>query len=738
MVCIFWLITLTTLLITTDAHQEPTGSLGNQTHQELTGSLGNQTAQKTLLMHDIVKCIGQPHRFSLKKLHSDMLWCVKKEVSHCIPKQPLVDLTSFTLITKENKSYCGSIWTKEKHAATHFVKDMLITVFDKHYLHFSIVYFNFSLSRYLLCSQHALVLTSERNELFCGIRIPWTFILHQNRASLKLIIAKYRHYHFKLVYISFTTNWLSQISILKKAHYLPGQMGTISWNIFDVKIKSYKYYITTSPHNILSIHLSINNIMHNIFMQIYDGPGPISKIIFNLQKEKPFKNRLIRSTAFSAFAIIEPISGNTYTSFKMIMSSEKQTHMPFCDGKLTLIRKQTWEHVFESRHWKNTYCHFTQSTRSWNLDVYVVSYTFSGPNMITDISPYTCQYGGLLIYIGESYFTICENVHDVRHSGKAIGYAFVWFAGYSHGKIKLRLWKNKCSTLYAELSPSWDISKTEVEMTLPKSTGCTFFICPPPNTDKKTKCTIKLNNYPSLGTTLIAIAWTKTYISKFCHKKYEVTSNYFQSDKWPFIVRNNVGYRRYEVPNKPLHVYHYYLYNATIALLQTHCWADPYFNRLLVNVRISSCEYDERRNQIEYFLIDGTIPLRGCRNTIDVMAQPGLKNIEYIYRDTGLKNSFLERIDMKYNIDCPKDCRRYKYHIYALDTDGETVVQYIADVGTVIFTHYDHRGFRINLSLDDDLPARCLISCGLVLTLTPLGKSHGLPSWKHVRFRKRR
>ena len=706
MACIRCLIILNTVLMTSDAHQQ------------LAGSLGNQSAQKSLLLQDVFRCTRQTHPLSLIQFHRDRLWCWKSKVRHCISKQPSMDSTNMVLITRENKSYCGSIWTKEKHAKIHFVKDILITVIDKHYMHFSFVYFNFSLSRYLLCSQHVLVLTSKSNELFCGIRIPWTFILQQNHASFKLIIAKYRAYHFKLVYSSFTMDWLGKISMVTKSHYLTSQIGRISWNIFDVKIKSYEYYITTSPHNILSIHLSINNETPIVLMQMYDGPGPLSNIIFDLHKVNPLKNSLFRSSTFSTFVIMELISGNNMSFDISILSIRNPALLQYCPEKFVEMHDGTWEQLFKSHHRRNTYCEFVQMKFVQQVYIHVEGFTFSGPNMITDISPYTCQYGGLLLYINnrDKYFTICEDVYDLFLAGSSFSFKIVWFAGYSQGQVRIHIKKSKCRTSYAELS-SWDISERRgVEMALRKSTGCTLFICPPANTDSQMKCIINLNNFPSLGRTQISVGWThKKYHSKFCDKSFEVATKYFESVHWPFIVRDNVGYYRLK-PRKPINTIYNYLYNATIYLSYMHCWTDPYFERLTVFVKVSSCEYDYKAGITEIYYIPHVLPLNGCRNIMEVEAH---KPMEFMYKDSGYADNTVEKINMKYK-NCPKDCRIYKYHVYALDIDGETVLQYIANVGTVIFTRDKHRGFRINPTPDGELPVRCMLSCSLVLEVKPL------------------
>ena len=701
-----WIMSFVILLMRTDAR-----------HQQSTGSLGNQTA---LLLHDFTNCISRTHPFSLNHLHKDVLWCLRKRVSHCIPKKPSLYSTSMTLVTRERDSYCGSIWTMEKNVAMHFVKDILIYVIDKHYLHFSFVYFNFSLSRYLLCSQHALVLMSERNESYCGIRIPWTFIRHENSAYFTLIISKYRAYHLQLVYSSFTMSWLRQLTMLKKNYCLPGQMWSISWNMIDTKIKNYEYFMTTSPNKKIGIHLL--GKISNILMQIFDGHGPLSNIVLDLQKENPLKNRLIRTTAFSTFLTIRPISINTFSRFKIIISSVKQTNSPGCNHFLQ-IRKHTWEHEFESLNWRNIYCEVNITIPHEDVHLTVKSFTFSGPTMISDLSPYTCQYGGLLVYVdqGDKYFTICEIVYNLHLRGQSIRYYFAWFSGYSHGKISLLIESDRCSIVYAELSPSWDISNTEVEMKLDKSTGCSSYICPPPNIDSETICVIKLESSQPLGPT--EIYFGRTYELKSCDSKIQLFVQNVDAMGWPFHVEE-AGQRRYSVKQAQRSVY-YHLYNATLTFSQTHCRRDHYFMRVYIGITISSCElHPELLTNQEVFLANNIYSLRDCRKFVDIRFPHKGKYINFIYRDSGASSSHGYYISMRYK-SCPMRCRGQKYNVYVLDVDGKTVLQYTTFVGNNILTRDHHRGFRVSLTAKSD-DKFCQRYCMLQLELKPLGEPDDL------------
>ena len=718
-----WIMSFVIVLMRTDA----------QMHQQSTGSLGNQTAQKSLLLHDLVKCINQTHLFSLKHLHRDVLWCLRKRVSHCISNKPSLYSTSMTLITRERDSYCGSIWTMEKNVAMHFVKDILITVIDKHYLHFSFVYFNFSLSRYLLCSQHALVLISERNESYCGIKIPWTFIRHENRAYFKLIIAKYRAYHLQLVYSSFTMSWVHQITMLNKIHHLPGQIWSISWNMINKKIKSYEYCMTTTPDEKINIHLFRKNIISNISMQIFDGPGPLSNIVFDLQKENTLKNEIIRSTAFSAFLTIKPISINTFTSFNIILTSVEQTNSRGCNH-IPQIRKHVWEHQFKSLNWRNIYCDVTITIPHENVHLQIKSFTFSGPTMISDLSPYACQYGGLLVYVnqGDKYITICEIVHNVHLRGQSIRYYFAWFSGYSHGKISLFIESDRCSIVYAELSPSWDISNTEVEMKLEKSTGCTYYICPPPNTDSETKCVIKLESSQPLGPAKLLYGRTDEF--KSCDSKIHLFIKHVDAMGWPFNGAE-AGQSSHSLTQAKRSVY-FHLYNATLTFSQTHCWTNTYFMRIFVDVTISSCEHHPNLNNYQLFLVHNIFPLRDCRKVSVFRVPPKREHRNFIYRDSGVASSHGHYISMRYK-SCPRQCLiGQKYNIYILDIDGKTVLQYTTFVNNHILTPYHHRGFRVSISTESD-DKLCQRYCVLQLELKPVNEPDGL-HMKTLRLQERR
>ena len=694
-----WFVILITTLVTSCA-------------QQLTGSIGNQSRYKALLLHDIASCVSQVNPLSLTQRYRDMIRCVQKQLSHCISKRPLPYSTSLTFVTRERNLYCGSIWTKAEKSGMTFVGNISITVTDNHYLHLSFLHFNFSLLRHMNCSHHALVLVSWPNEYYCGIRIPWTLILRENNVILSLSIQKYMAYNFKLVYISFSPNWGSKMAMLRKRYFASNQIAVINLpiDILDVEITNYQYYMMTSWGRILRIQTS-NNDISNTILKIYDGPGTRSKNIFDSNKAITSNNLNIYSTSFSAFLTMEStgLRVNTLTTFYFRVSGVKFNSDKACYD-FHKPTKNTMRQILRSSNQRNVYCTFNYSSPSirhgQHLTLHV--FRFSGSNMMTNLSPYQCQYGGLQIYISQlTEIRFCENLNRAFSFYAAVSwvaYTFASFVGYSQAGLVIDIFlTSDCSYYYADdlTSRKWD---TEVKMTLQKATGCSIYICQPPLPDRETRCVIELG--PSLGPTHITVGRIDNF--KLCDNNIELDMKYVASENWPFNAGDNLAFRRYSI-SKSLKMDFFYLYNSTLIFSQTHCWDDLYSLRIFVKIRISSCEFepDPRRNGI--FLAHNIYRINHCKNTVYFLR----KNMLTYFSNSGSKTLYFDLIyDSNSGKEgqfihvgykrCVMECRQYKYHTYFLDADGKTVTRYTTDVGNNVLMHKPHKGYRITVFLSSN------------------------------------
>ena len=677
--------------------------------QQLTGSLENQSRYKALLLHDIASCVSQAHPLSLTQRYRDMIRCVQKQLSHCISKRPLPYSTSLTFLTRGRNSYCGSIWAKDEKPGMNFMGNISITVIDNHYLHLNFLNFNFSLFQHVHCSQHSLILVSWPNEYYCGTRIPWTLILRENNVILLLAIHKYMAYNFKLVYSSFSPNWGQEMSMLRKRYFATSQIVVIDLaiDILDVEIKNYQYYMITNWDRILRIQTSIIDISNTI-LKIYDGPGTRSNSIFDSSKAISSNNLNIYSTSFAAFLTMESIGlrVNTLTNFYFGVSGVRFHHDKACHD-FYKSNDDTMRQVLRSSNQRNVYCFINISSPSIRHSIRLTLYTFrfSGSNMMTNLSPYHCQYGGLQIYINQlRKIRLCEDLNSAFLFSPTVSwlaYVFVSLVGYSQAILATAIsTPPSCNVYYADdlTSHKWD---TEVKMTLQKATGCSVYICQPPLPDRETRCVIELG--PSLGPTEITVGRIDNF--KLCDNNIELDMKYVASEDWPFNAGDNLAFRRYSISTR-LQMDFFYLYNSTLTFSQTHCWDDLYLLRVFVKMMISSCEFEPDPRSDGLYLVNNIYRINHCENTRDFsredmltyVSTSGSKTLYFdlIYdRNSGEEGQF---IHVGYTT-CVMKCRQYKYHTYFLDADGETVVRYTTDVGNNVLTHKPHKGYRITVFL---------------------------------------
>ena len=686
--------------------------------QQLTGELKNQAEQKSLMLQDIASCVNpRKHSFHLVGGYHDILWCIEKRLSHCISKEPL-PYSSITNGTRESNSYCGTIWTEEKQSKIGFEKEIFITIIDEHYIHFSMIYFNFSLRLDLLCSQHALVMSSEgknESEYYCGIRIPWTFVLRRNQIIMKLIIAKYMAYHTMIVHNSFSSHMMHKMSTLKKIVYkIPFRI----FNLLDVKIRRYNYYIITSLNKKLTIRRPKIPIS-DVFVRVHDGPGTRSKVIRGLTTAD--QKIVLNSTSFSVFLTIElnELRTNKSISFD-IVSSDLNSAQECSNFRFIKGSDGSWMYEFKSNSQRNVFCSVEYEHVDLYPNILVEPFTFSGPNMMTHLSRHYCQYGGLEIRVnkGEKHFHFCEDVHYISLYSEVgwIRCTFAWFFGYSQGRIVFKIRYQKFSTVYGELLPTRDEVNSDVVMTLKKSTGLTLFICPPTLIYSQARCVIKLGP-PSLGPTTVEVLWMNHFkpqaTSDTCHN-ITLDMEYVHSYEWPLVFRNSVLKKRYSL-NRRFSIHIFYLHNLTTYLpVVNYCLSDAY--RMTFSVQIAGCVMlKDRKDKEVSYQSNGIVVLSGCTTTPGLFAPNNMhirnhrafdtatKYIykEFIYKDNGYASETGHVIDVKYN-NCPDECRHYKFTVFVRSADGKRVLQYTADVSKNKIVAHQHRGFRVTVYLVSD------------------------------------
>ena len=175
------------------------------------------------------------------------------------------------------------------------------------------------------------------------------------------------------------------------------------------------------------------------------------------------------------------------------------------------------------------------------------------------------------------------------------------------------------------------------------------------------------------------------------------TINASFTENWPFVLMNSTAtsYERYSTPQ--IHTYDFLRFATTqLSLL---CNNKLPGKQLAILIKISACRVMEDTfinvvanniptlsrscPQIEYRFIATHINKYATRDYYH----------DFIYGDDGYINTGHE-VRVAY-VSCPEQCKNYNYSVFVRGADSQTIVEYTAQVGDVVFTGYYHRGFRI-------------------------------------------
>ena len=674
--------------------------------QYLRGSLGKYNQQKILMLHDHSVCLSNIQHVSLRHTLMYSFSCVKFKISHCLMKkhEAYSSLAKNDILPLQNISYCGSIWLLEK-PQTSYREHIFIGVMIRHNIHLNILRFNFFLAYPILCHQHSMSFsyTTAQFETYCGIRMPWDIIVKENKMYIHLSIREFKMYSFHLYYSSFRSRWIANVTRVFTEYSDISSFYVIKpYAIFDIFVKSYTYYVMSHQENYLMFKVLVTNLIR-AHMIIYDGPGELSRNIFEINDEKLKGYSYIRTTAFLAFIKIRLLD-NLSRNFKHInISTTYNKHdMGPC------VNLQTGIIQAKSNMWKNIACTGTFRTDFKEVKVKFRTFTFSGPNMLTDSSDSVCQYGGLVVQFNrrKEQHEFCESLHDyILHSkNKSLTFIVVWFSGYSHGVFRANLLMSDCKTYYAEFYLSKSTLLLPNILHQPTlSQGCDVVICPALQYYHQRRFTLQFGP-DSLGTISLSVIQYYTLSACDTEVRYdygsEINIKSIALENWPLHLRPNISDTYHNITDNVM-VTFAYLYTANVSLRYI-CNPEMTRKQMAVVVKQSSCQ---ERQTAKPFVVNKIPSLRGACLNGTFYLTPSSKGsegyIDFIYKDTGQIN---EGIDLLVGYSkCPSECRTYRYSIFVKMVDDKTVRQYTTNVGQSTFTGKYHRGFRLTILLPHSL-----------------------------------
>ena len=673
----------------------------------LSGSLGKEENQKRRVIHDLDGCVIKTRRVSLVQTQRDVHVCTKKRLLKCI-----FSTFSRAHITKHTStSHCGSIWIQDK---TQYLlkRNIQVQVLGYNHIHFSILNFKLPISNSETCSENHISFVSSEftSDNFCGIRLPWTFVMHDSGVSLHISLSSHKKFSFQSFYSGFRSSWISH---LKQIHIMnpSSRILSLSLNrllyIYNSNILGYVYNFYVSFYKFIKMYVTPTKLPDG-YMRIYDGPGPLSRLLFNAKERGISKVAIIRSSSFHLFLSTQ-LNPN-FTSFKLYYYSKNNVMMASSCNKFA----KNYSISAKSSKLRNIVCMNRFSVEDHDADnvIFIKHFEFSGPNMIANNGVILCQFGGLIVYLNlKEYFRFCESIYGMQIYGQQQHFViiFAWFTGYSHGRFNADIRITACRTFYFESQQhivKIPIKKSR-ELKMDDSRYCTRYICSPPTSNIAKECIITVAS--PLGTAKIDIMKTETITS--CDEDYMY--NHYSTSKnskmvtmqavifidWPFSLTHEVLFQWNNLSGHVVKRFDY-LHNMTLTMPQLCRKSREQWSAVL---SISKCDrqyFDTATVNHLPALTDGCLFLYYNFQPSDKDEVRKGSYHDFFYKDSGHVNKG-HLVNVAY-IDCPVECRAYKYSTFVRSIDMTTIHEYTANVGDLTSTGRYHTGFRVSMLISNE------------------------------------
>ena len=678
------------------------------------GSQKNYSPQKILMLSDYSSGFTKIKHLSVKHTLTEALLWVKYSLFHCILTTPIAysrQLNKDAILSLTKSLLCGSIWMQEI-PISNIKEDILMDVKTAHNIHLSILQLYFITQSPRLCHQHGIGFSYDKlkNEYYCGVRLPWTFITHGNTLALHIVITKFKAYSLQLHYFSFHPSWISLKS--KVVTIYNNYFLSLDVSMYFYKVNTNEFYVMSHKQEFLEIFVRLVSIK-TIHMRIHDGPGSLSNAILEINNSQITTNQLIETSAYWAFIHIVILDFNRGSSFVLdITASHNRKRVEACRNEREIAAK--------SNKFKNTVCmdRVVYPNRNMLLILSIDAFLFSGPNMATDLSDSVCQYGGLLVqFYGHNQYEFCEPLqnYDVYTGLNAFVYILIWFSGYSRGTFEANLNPSDCKVYYPEFGV--------LELKDAPVFACSIYYAQGPHLQGQNH-SLQLGP-PALGSARLSITQVQTLdacepaVSNLISgSDLKITIQTESFEKWPLhTIRRETESRIYKITHDFADdvVKNVDYLNFVVVSLPYICTHNLTRVKLGLALTVSKC-FDDHMGNLRILSVNRILNLDNeCLGTT-LNFKPtgmGIYNFNtFLFLDNGYVNSGHE-ITVRY-VKCPLECRNYRYNTFVISEDSKTVYEYTADVGQSTSTGHYHRGYKVSILVPDKLCSQH-ISCTLEL-----------------------
>ena len=678
----------------------------------------NSISQLELLMEDAYHCIKQEcHAASLRVFIKTFRTCLLEHNKHCNTR----GYTLLRNLTSTNTHpYCTHIVLENNYHDTspmiihsHFLSGYIILV--------DFVIFDFEWQEN--DGMHGLLINHQKYNginssiFFNGKRLPWTTLIDNNKVTILIKTVLYRKYKLNLFYSSYKLFWLFRIhqvdsmAVSGKTH-----IKTHSLSAVQPRYKIERFQYTVLALGLNQLKLFILATQSNTKLTVYDGPGHLANILFQMNCIRKCVDQHVTTSTFSAYIQIDFMSLDQFDNITIHVEKFENTVYPIC-------RHGSNKHIYtQFSENQNSICRIYIRGSKASVALRVNTFIFDGARTaISEQRQSNCQYGGIYYFSGIPHFKrsatlrICEtrSYFTLASKGPIFDGLVVWFKGYSKGSLSAYAISSKCIQYELELFGNPTVTSQRI-VTVDDTTECLGYICPPLQTSYQTFCKILLRSSGgSLGIIKLIISQSDTIntcIPEYSSEKNDqlIQVQGIEINNWPLGKKETFHiFRKIKEP-----VIFNFKYLLSVDILSSFvCSQFDKRKQTMIMFITSTCKIIKKDG------ISVTSPI----NNIHAL-KPDCYSSSYTFNSQLNELLFKEAkgkfykgffVESSYHPDCPQQCRRHTIIMRVWHRMSNRVYEYVTNIGEEIQTVLYHNGLHMKI-IGPEYPCNFIDACSNV------------------------
>ena len=601
-------------------------------------------------------------------------------------------------------SLCGKFITRSFTEVRHFHIEVITR--ETEILTFSFLAFNYRWSPEN-CRHHRVIFTaSDWRNIYCGHRSKWHLITVDNKVQIDILI--YPRQTAELL-VQFEVRRMEIVQVVLSDTHVLNTRGIIPCVIslfHRVKVAIATHTLVTVPQNWIEIGIRLTNTSIPLFMEVHDGPGVHSPLLFHGQIQ--FEITQLQTTTFVAYIKDNHYNQSiiiTYTSIlrlyrgrhkKIFISQEEDTYYKrfTMRGNNNNNFASSVAFIWPKKTNKIYAVHFPS--------LKIIRFRFASSCPVNEEGS-KCPCGGLYVFsiTEQSNKTIVKPLHflcgdddyselsEVDSASKQLVALSIFQRAYSIGYVVFGIYFKFCSTQY--FTPTDEQRTFNLYSSLDVCSS--IIILPNRLLDSLDIIALLLPSENALGTILLIIENRRWKFHEGCGKIIRI--NYTAATNWPYDYKPVFSEEKIDISMRRdrVVIYRYidYLYNASVIFPQcSHSGGN-----WQIFMKVHACD-----SLANIFLLNIKSLTSLCPSTIYVKKR-SLEDPVVLFIQPKRVTSRIH-ITLTYRHNCPMVCRNQTYLFLDLNENANTVSEYrgfISKTGpTFLQTGLQNNGFKLLFS----------------------------------------